>query len=116
MDVAIRLGDKSRTLRYTKRARYRLSKLRGESVGDTLEAVVDGRMDALCDLVWAGLLHEAPRLEAEAVADWIEDDRVGEILEAVLQALQEWFPQQKGDEGNPRAEPPSSGSASGPDA
>jgi hypothetical protein len=89
--VKIELGGKVRTLRYTMPALERLEDdRRGETVAETLTKAAQLSARAIAALVWAGLLHEEPKLERDAVGSLIEPP-FEPTLEAITEALRPWL-------------------------
>lgn len=101
--VKIKLGGRTRTLRYTTPALNRMEDERGEPLTRTLVAAGQYSTRAITALVWAGLLHEEPALEIADV-EQIIDPPVNPVLSAVMKALEPWVKDKGGDaEGNPEA-------------
>ena len=77
-----------RTLRMGFNAFAALERLTGKSVQ---ELAVPGRMGLgdVRDMLWAGLLHEEPRLQPETVGAWMDQtpDRLVAWMTAVTQAI-----------------------------
>lgn len=83
--------DKSRTLRYTNRSLVMLEDESGMSATELMERVSAGSMKAVNQLIWAGLLHADPGLELYDVYDMVDVSRLGEIAEAVGEAVESAF-------------------------
>lgn len=76
--VAVTIGDRERTLRYTNRAIVKMEDaLRGGA----------GHVRTMNVMVWAGLLHEDPKLSIEQVIDMLDPAQYEVLSEAAVKAL-----------------------------
>lgn len=79
--------DKPRRLRYTNRALVELEEASGLTVNEAARRMEAGSMKTISQVVWAGLLHEAPDLTWQDVVDMIDLERLDQVSEAVGRAL-----------------------------
>lgn len=94
--VEVELGGEVRRLKYDLNALAELE----DALGYPVTQLRDDRIGVreLRALVWAGLLHEEPKLTLKAAGSMIELDRIEEITKAVTEALERAFGQ-KGNGG-----------------
>jgi hypothetical protein len=97
--VPVKLGGKSRLLRYTNRAFVRLEEEMGLSLGQVGERVSGGSIKATAAMVWAGLLHADPALELDDVVDMLPLGDLSPVAEAVGKALSAAFGDAEGAPG-----------------
>jgi len=90
--IPIKIGNKSRTLKFTYNALAELEDLGYpiSEIGEKLASSVS--LKVLRALVWAGLLHEKSGLSPEDIGEQLELSQIGEIAQAVGDALAIAFP------------------------
>lgn len=89
--ATLELGGKQRTIRYTMPALNKLeAERRGESVAETLQHAASLQASAITALVWAGLLHDDPKVTMGQAAGLIEPP-FEPILNAITEGLRPWL-------------------------
>jgi hypothetical protein len=100
----VQLSDKLHNLRFTNFALLRLEQEAGMAIKPLMESMATGSMLATVGLIWAGLLHEEPRLTLERCAERIDmgnREQLAGIGIALSKALEDVFGRQ--DEPAPSA-------------
>lgn len=106
--VPIKL-DKPRHLFYSMKGFLYLAERYGDA-GSAFAKIPSGKdsrmgvdeLNALVDLIFAGLMHEDDSLSRDDVARIIDIRRLGFIAEAISKAMATSLPESEGDEGDPR--------------
>lgn len=103
--VPIELDGETYNLKYTRKSWYLVDRETGRPVGDLFTALDRGSYSALCDLFWAGVVHERPKLRPEDVPDIIpltDPERAKRVGEAMTEA----FPDDMKGDVDPTEQPP----------
>jgi hypothetical protein len=79
--------DRTRGLRYTMASLTRVEGLTGKPFGALVSEQMQGSMTALVHIVWAGLVHEDPKLTPDKVAAAIDLHALEPVSLAVAQAI-----------------------------
>lgn len=90
--VGIKLGGRTRQLRYTTRALDRLEAETGLATPQIVQRVNIGAVRYSVWVLWAGLIHEDMELERDTVLDWLDEltpEEEKDVFEALSEALSE---------------------------
>ncbi len=82
----ITLQDTKRILRFSTRALVRFEQESGHTIAQGAAMLQLGSLDVTCQLLWAGLLHEDPKLTIDAVYDLVELDQLKSVSEQLAAA------------------------------
>jgi len=91
--VSIKLGDKTRHLRYDFNALVALEETLGSPISE-IGTLVSGsvRLKDLRAIVWAGLLHEDSGVTENDVGNWLDLSMLGEVADKIRQAFEAALP------------------------
>lgn len=88
--VKVNIGGKERTLRFTLNSMIEIEEGYG-SIQGAMKAMETSSMKAVRLLLWAGLIHEEPELDINAVGNWIDmsnlqytSEKLGEAFKACM--------------------------------
>ena len=95
--VSVKLGDKTRHLRYNFNALVALEEALGSPISE-IGTLVSGsvRLKDLRAIVWAGLLHEDADVTEKDVGSWLDLSMLGEIADKVREAFEAALPASDG--------------------
>lgn len=87
LGVPVTLAGKSYTLRFTRRALYDLETQTDQTIVEVLERVQRGSFAAIVNLVWAGIVHQSPRLKPADVAEMLEASDLPDVAQKLVEAM-----------------------------
>ena len=103
--AVVRLGGRSRTIRYTPRALLAAQRElgtrdrpQGPGFGEILVEVAVVSVHPLSVILWAGLLHEDPDLKVDDVVDQLEPP-IEPLINGIAEGLKPWMEIEKGAKG-----------------
>lgn len=101
----IDLGGQPRTIRYDGNALFEIEERLGRPIAELADIIVSAK--TIRTLLWAGLLHEDPKLTEHSVGSWIGGGGtpINEAMEAVGEALADAFGGADTDGGRPTTPP-----------
>lgn len=98
----VTLGGKSYTLRYERDAMYQLDMEMGITMLDLFDALPKMSMKVIVGILWAGLVHDQPRLRPHDVAKLVGPQEIKDLMPALQEAIRQMtgFDPDAKDEGN----------------